>query len=175
MTSQVAFPIAIENIAAGTPERAAFESAFVTSMATELGGVSESSITVNGISAGSAVVDWTLTAPFSERAQAASLVTTLSDSVTAGSASLVVTVAGRPLAADTRSLTPPVVTRPVDVQCVGAWETCAAGCADKVYLITAAASVRSHHVCIAFSSSRLHLHVSITFAGEWHAVPVRPR
>ena len=112
VTATVAFPVAIETIAEGTPERAAFEAGFVTSMAAELGGVDESSITVNGISAGSpaagrrlqaavstAVVDWTLTAPFSQRAQAASLVTTLSDYLTGGSTSLVVTIAGRPIAA----------------------------------------------------------------------------
>ena len=41
---------------------------------------------------------------------------------------------------DTRSLTPPVVTQPVEENCVGAWSVCEDGCADKVYLITTAVS-----------------------------------
>jgi hypothetical protein len=138
IASSVAFPVAIESVAEGTPARRDFESGFVSAMARELGGVDEEAITVNSVTAGSVIVDWTLTAPYSRRDEAASLVTTLADPD--NGAELVITIAARPVAADMRSITDPVATREENVDCVGAWTACEEGCADKTFLVATVAS-----------------------------------
>ena len=53
VTAALTFPVSIETIEEGSPERAEFETGFRASMAAELGGVRTDAIVVQGISGGS--------------------------------------------------------------------------------------------------------------------------
>ena len=147
IAATVGFPVDIATIAEGSAARQTFEAEFQTSMAGSIGGgsaVSADDIVIDDIAAGrrrlsatdsrrraqsSAVsVQFHVVAPAAVSTQAASLIAAVDTS------SLAV---GNVVAT---SMTPPVVTAPPDVDCVGAWGTCSASCADKIYQITTVAS-----------------------------------
>eukprot|EP01051_Picozoa_sp_SAG22_P012321 SAG22_NODE_1270_length_4942_cov_72.777623_1_plen_466_part_10 len=155
VSSTLAFPVAIEAIAEGSPVRQQFELGFRVSMAQTLGGgraITADKIVVDGITGGgrrqrrrrrllesdgrrrlqTVDVDFHIAAPAAVAPQAASLVTTLASTSTP----IVVTVAGRSLSADTSALTAPVVLRPPDVDCLGSWSGCGADCGTKFFVYT---------------------------------------
>jgi len=147
IAAAVGFPVDIATIAEGSAERQTFEAEFKTSMAGSIGGgsaVSADDIVIDDIAAGrrrlsatdsrrraqsSAVqVQFHVVAPATVSTQAASLIAAV-DTSSLAVGNVVATM-----------MTPPVVTAPPDVDCVGAWGTCSASCADKIYQITTVAS-----------------------------------
>ena len=154
VTSALSFPVSIDTIADGSPEREEFESSFRQSMAAELGGLEEDAIVVQGIRGGSVVVEWALVAPASVAELAASLVTTLA----ASGAGVSVVLGGVPLSADTSTMQPPVVLQRPDVDCVGSWTACQRGCTcgecrPRVYMITTTGSGRGQECPVAHGTT----------------------
>ena len=154
VTSALTFPMSIDTIADGSPEREEFENSFRQSMAAELGGLEEDAIVVQGISGGSVVVEWALVVPSSVAELAASLVTTLAASET----QIQVAVGGVQLSADTALMETPVVLQRPDVDCVGSWTSCERGCTcgecrPRVYTITTTGSGRGQECSAAHGST----------------------
>ena len=112
-------------------------------------GISEDAIVVDGISGGSVIVDWVLSAPLSVADQAASLVTTLASS----GAAIEIVVGGRRIDADASSIAPLLVTKAPDVNCEGTWTECLASCDEKLFAITVTASGRGRACGASHGSS----------------------
>ena len=149
IAAQVAFPIDIAAIAMGSDARTTFETDFKAQMAASIGGVPADKVFIDAITgarrrraemtdesrrvlqSSSVSVDFHIEAPASVQSQAAQLVAAVDTSTVA------ITVGGVAVAAS--SISAPVVTAP-DVNCVGAYSTCAADCTDATYVITTAQS-----------------------------------
>ena len=147
ITATVGFPIDIADIAEGSAERQSFEADFKASMAGSIGGgsaVSADKVVIDDITAGrrrltttdsrrraqsSAVsVDFHIVVPEVVSTQATSLVAAVDTSS--------LTVGG----VTATEISDPVVTATPDVDCIGAWDTCSATCADKIFRVTTVAS-----------------------------------
>jgi hypothetical protein len=178
IAATVGFPVDIATIAAGSTERATFETDFKTSMAGSIGGgsaVSADKVIVDEISAGrrrlldsrrmqsSAVsVDFHIVAPASVQTQAASLVAAVDTTA--------ISVGG----ATASAISAPVVTAAPDVDCVGAWDSCSASCDDKFYRVTTVASgsgtacAAEHYDTSACAAGEDECPV-VNCVGEWSA------
>jgi hypothetical protein len=153
--SSVTFPVAITQIADGTPERVEFESGLKASLAAEVGGggiFTAADIVIDGITAAAGAgrrllmtssrrrqqsagvdVEWHIETPPEVMGVVANLVATVAET----SADITVSVGGVELAA--AAVAPPTVFKEPDVDCVGSWLECDTDC-KQYFEITMVAS-----------------------------------
>lgn len=140
--STIAFPVAVQDVAAITsadsPERAAFATSFKDGMAASLGGgdaVSRDDIIIDAITSGSVNVEFHIEVPSTVAQDAADMVATLADDASA----VEVTVGGEAIAATQNSMTEPTVFEVQPQDCLGMFSQCTTACR-KTYKITAVQS-----------------------------------
>eukprot|EP01050_Picozoa_sp_SAG11_P011565 SAG11_NODE_1235_length_5427_cov_12.391892_1_plen_167_part_00 len=94
-----------------------------------MGGISPDKIVVDGVSAGSVVVDFHLVVPETVQQQGANLLATVAESTEP----IAITIGSETIeAVPADSMDPIVVTAPSNIDCVGAWTDCSLTCR-KVY------------------------------------------
>ena len=129
IASEITFPGDVSMVAVGTAARAEFEAGFSVAMAASLGDgatVAADAVIVDGIIGGSMIVLFHLEVPASLSFAGSSLLQTLVDS----GATITVQSQTGTFAADTSTMTAPVVT-PAAVDCIGSWApdgACSAPC-----------------------------------------------
>eukprot|EP01052_Picozoa_sp_SAG31_P028546 SAG31_NODE_2765_length_5123_cov_4.714541_2_plen_970_part_00 len=163
VASMLAFPVAIEAIAEGSPARQQFEIGFRVSMASNIGGgraIAAEKIVIDRITGGGRrhlqqligsmikIADFdsghgrrrlqTVDVYFYIAAPAAvaSQAASLVTTLAATSTSIVVTVGGQTLSADASNMAPPTVMQVPDVDCVGSWSGCGPECGTKFFVYT---------------------------------------